>query len=358
VATYGVWARGSSGADYGAYGFDANTSSQVTELYAASTVGLTVDAATSGIGAINVGIGDTSPNQALDVLSSRAAVTQVTIGNIHASDHDTQIGFELAEGTNTFTLGVDDSDSDKFKISTTALGTNDRLIIDSTGNISVTGQLDAGTSGDGLVTEVSAGACSDTTFTTDTNGLLCIDSTNGRLYFRYGGAWHYAAQTAGFQVPAHETEGLKIGDLVIGKLDAALEDGGLHGTWVKFDAENYLTTQGLKDLALTGTLSVHGNATFLGDVEVKGTLSLSNQQAGFAIIPQGGRQVRVEFEKAFKEKPVVNATADREGITFGTPDVGKEGFTIRLGSPAAHDLTFPGWPWRCLTPKQFVAKQR
>ena len=85
----------------------------------------------------NVGIGDTSPDQLLEVLSSGAANTQLSIGNTNAGDYDSQIGFELADGTNTFTIGVDDSDSDKFKISTTALGTNDRFVIDADGKVGI-----------------------------------------------------------------------------------------------------------------------------------------------------------------------------------------------------------------------------
>ena len=41
--------------------------------------------------------------------------TQITIGNT-AALQDVQIGFELVDGTNVFTLGVDDSDSDSFKM--------------------------------------------------------------------------------------------------------------------------------------------------------------------------------------------------------------------------------------------------
>lgn len=85
----------------------------------------------------NVGIGDTTPDQLLEILSSGAANTQFSIGNTNAGDYDVQIGFELSDGTNTFTMGVDDSDADKFKISTTALGTSDRFVIDSSGNVTI-----------------------------------------------------------------------------------------------------------------------------------------------------------------------------------------------------------------------------
>ncbi|MDP2587107.1 MAG: hypothetical protein Q8P32_05095, partial [Candidatus Komeilibacteria bacterium] len=84
-----------------------------------------------------VGIGDDNPDQLLEVMSSSAANTQITVSNTNGGDYDSQIGFELADGTNTFTIGVDDSDSDKFKISTTGLGTNDRLVIDSSGYVGI-----------------------------------------------------------------------------------------------------------------------------------------------------------------------------------------------------------------------------
>jgi hypothetical protein len=80
---------------------------------------------TAGYIAGSVGIGDATPDGLLDLLSSGAAATQLKIGNTNVGDYDTQIGLELVEGTNTFSLGVDDSDADKFKISTTALGTGD-----------------------------------------------------------------------------------------------------------------------------------------------------------------------------------------------------------------------------------------
>ncbi len=85
----------------------------------------------------NVGISNSSPDQKLEVMSATAANTQITVSNTNAGSYDSQFGFELADGTNAFTIGVDDSDTDKFKISTTALGTNDRLVVISTGSIGI-----------------------------------------------------------------------------------------------------------------------------------------------------------------------------------------------------------------------------
>ena len=79
----------------------------------------------------NVGIGDTGPDSLLDILSATTG-TDLIITNTNATDTDVTVGFALAEGTNNFTLGVDDSVAgDPFKISTTALGTGDFLTLDS-----------------------------------------------------------------------------------------------------------------------------------------------------------------------------------------------------------------------------------
>jgi lysophospholipase L1-like esterase len=124
------------------------------------------------------------------------------------------------------------------------VGNGDLFQVSSLGNVSTSGQI-SGT--DGLVTKVNAGVCDDSTFTADTNGNLCIDSTNGRIYYRYGGAWHYTAQTAGFQIPEYEAfsydfnknafdknKALKAGDFLIPFVENSMKDGALHGLYTKF----------------------------------------------------------------------------------------------------------------------------
>lgn len=49
---------------------------------------------------------------------------------------------------------------------------------------------------DAVQTRVKAGVPSDADFSKHSTGCLVLDSTDGRLYFRYGGAWHYVTQTA------------------------------------------------------------------------------------------------------------------------------------------------------------------
>ena len=81
-----------------------------------------------------------------DITLTHAADTSLTLGgagsttglivNNTATDGDPFLAFALS-GTATFTMGVDDGDSDKFKIGTTAIGTNTRFSIDSSGNVSI-----------------------------------------------------------------------------------------------------------------------------------------------------------------------------------------------------------------------------
>jgi hypothetical protein len=88
-----------------------------------------------------------------DITLTHAADTSLSLGgagsttgliiNNTATDGDPFLSFALS-GTQTFTMGIDDGDSDKFKIGTTAIGTNTRLSIDSSGNIDVAGDLTAG----------------------------------------------------------------------------------------------------------------------------------------------------------------------------------------------------------------------
>ena len=83
----------------------------------------------------NVGIGDTSPDSILDILSSSAANTMIGVFNTNAGDYDVGMWLGLTDGTPLYTFGIDDSDSDKLKFSYgSALGTNDLLVLDGASN--------------------------------------------------------------------------------------------------------------------------------------------------------------------------------------------------------------------------------
>ena len=124
-----------------------------------------------------------------------------------------------------------------------------------TGNLTLGGNATVGT----LVTRVATSAPTEA----DVNGSLVVDSGDGgRIYFRYGGAWHYVAKTAGFQIPNFETtdpisgEKIQEGDIVLGMVNETLEDKALHGVWVKWDSvKAQLLAEARGGLAQAGNLA-------------------------------------------------------------------------------------------------------
>ena len=99
-----------------------------------------------------VGIGTTSPSYKLDVngtlgvtgLATFSDQIQINDSGVQArlnlnntGTGDPQINFQLG-GSSYFTIGVDNSDSNKFKISDgSALGSSDRIVVDLSGNLGV-----------------------------------------------------------------------------------------------------------------------------------------------------------------------------------------------------------------------------
>jgi hypothetical protein len=69
------------------------------------------------------------------IVTGRQAISGVEIDNT-ATDGDPTLAFTLS-GTSLFTMGVDDGDSDKFKIGTTAIGTSTSLTIDGSQNVGI-----------------------------------------------------------------------------------------------------------------------------------------------------------------------------------------------------------------------------
>lgn len=143
--------------------------------FAALTVGatsITTDSTLSLQGG-NVGIG-TTPAQLLEVGSTAAANTQLTIRNTNAGDYDAQIGFQIVDGTNSYSMGIDDSDSDRFKIATTALGGTDLVSIESS----------SGDLGIGVANPVGQLHVSDSTSVTEvyiTNSVTGVTANDGLL---------------------------------------------------------------------------------------------------------------------------------------------------------------------------------
>jgi hypothetical protein len=96
------------------------------------------------VAAGSVGIGDTTPDSILDILATDAANTYLTIGNTNAGDYNPTIRFELTENSSLYSLGIDDSDSDTFKIySGSDIAGTSEFMIDSTG-VTTISQLKVG----------------------------------------------------------------------------------------------------------------------------------------------------------------------------------------------------------------------
>ena len=82
----------------------------------------------------------------------------------------------------------------------------------------------------GIATYSKAGTISDSDFGGGvSDGMMGIDTTNHRIYFREGGAWVYAAKSGGFQIPDYEAGGLNDGDLLIPYVESHMNDGAIHG---------------------------------------------------------------------------------------------------------------------------------
>jgi hypothetical protein len=82
-----------------------------------------------------LGIGTTTPSQALDVETNSATKTAVDINNTSTGDAILQLQIN---GESKFAVGVDNSDGDKFKISTdTTFGSAPAITVDNSQNVGV-----------------------------------------------------------------------------------------------------------------------------------------------------------------------------------------------------------------------------
>jgi hypothetical protein len=81
--------------------------------------------------------------------------------------------------------------------------------------------------------------------------------------------------------------------------------------------------------------------TYLADVIFEGRVIFKDKDlAGYAIIKQNAKEVKIIYEKPYETEPIVNVTAKKENISFAVTNESKDGFTIKLNSTASEDLYF------------------
>ena len=129
----------------------------------------------------NVGIGTTSPENKLHLLTSTTDTTQQLLIQ-NGSTGDAAIKFNISG--DTYSLGIDNSDGDKFKLSAGNLGTNDRVVIDSSGNVGI-GTTSPGAKLDvnGVIKVSNVGSDKKLQFTRTGGKTFSIEHDTSRLYF-------------------------------------------------------------------------------------------------------------------------------------------------------------------------------
>jgi len=188
----------------------------------------------------------------------------------------------------------------------------------------------------GVATFSKAGTISDADFGGGvTDGMMGIDTTNHRIYFREGGSWSYSAKAGGFQIPNYETGGLSTGDYLMPYVESFMEDGAIHGLYQKLDLNKLLATSGA--------------VTFVGDVTFLGKVKFNKDTAGTAIISTYSDQVDVKFQNTYDVAPIVNmnlivdvsdSAFIEEGQKAYLTNVTPEGFSIKLPTLAMRDFIY------------------
>ncbi|MCS7200733.1 MAG: hypothetical protein NZ822_01105 [Patescibacteria group bacterium] len=208
----------------------------------------------------NVGIGTNNPKSNLHIFSPQQEEVSFQVAGTESLRIRNLIGYFKDEGPYHDAVIIEKTDDDptveggivfgfatssKYDVSIDspdwAKGFYSVMTIRGTGNVGigtekpqwkleVKGMVNA--SDDGLSTKVVDGPVSDQNFRGKVHdGLIGIDSKNGRIYFRASDKWHYVSKTGGFQVPSEERQGIEIGDFVVGQIDGEMSDGALHGVW-------------------------------------------------------------------------------------------------------------------------------
>ncbi len=235
----------------------------------------------------------------------------------------------------------------------TSKANDDIVAIDASNwTVATSGMINA--SFDGVGTKVVGGTVDDTSFTnTAFNGLTAIDSSNGRIYFRYGGAWHYVNQTGGFQIPNFETAPmaelnadalaeassslpfeksnfpqyltakLAAGDLLIPYVDQYMSDGAVHGLYARFDDVKAMMFADAFVISHDGTVTLGSGkeeaaAATTTDAEIQVMTATTSVKTAFVVNQAGAGDV-ADFKA--QDVSVMTITDNTEVKVVGTLDV-------------------------------------
>ena len=197
--------------------------------------------------------------------------------NIDKSSGDPHLSFQIGD-TDKFTIGVDDSDSDKFKIDTGGTtGAATKFTLDSSGNVTIAGDLTV--SGSSTASVATTVTITDNESTNEDNAIVFTsggDVDGGNLGLESDGNLIYnpstgrltATQLAGTLQTAAQTNITSLGTLSALNIDNVAIDGATIGHSSDTDlitlADGNVTIAGELDLT---TLDVSGNADIDGTLE-------------------------------------------------------------------------------------------
>ncbi len=156
-----------------------------------------------------VGVNATSPLHTLDVSGVGSGTSPIARFLSNTTTSDASIKFDIFDGQE-ITMGLDDSDASKFKISDNSeLGTNDRLVIDSSGNIGI-GESSPGTPLDvnGNVNVDSGSIILDNATAGTNNVYLGSASQNSITFDASQGPVINSTASIQFDIDANNSDGL------------------------------------------------------------------------------------------------------------------------------------------------------
>lgn len=178
-----------------------------------------------------------------------------------ASAEDPRLGFTV-QGATDWSIGVDNSDSDKFKLSySDTLGTNDRVVVDSTGKVGI------GTASP--TQRLQVGSPSDTG-----NQYLRFVSNISDIYIGQSSGSLFGLTSGTYSAILQDAAGTPV-DFAIGNIgNKALIFGTNNAERMRIDKDGNLIvgmTSPLDYVSGRGTISVNGSASSIYSLGVGGT---------------------------------------------------------------------------------------